>query len=185
MVGYGTVRKGSVTGALSVVKTSYLQRVKDYFVKDSIKVFPNPAKAGNQIRIEWKKAPEGEYVIDLYNLQGQLIKSSFARIENEMNPFTFPIPVITPGSYLLQMTNKKSGKKHTEKIIIQYAVILLGEFLLQIEKSITIFKPELLAKQSFLSHNTKSPRIAGGIFFVSLLNRIGIVQECDPSLRTG
>jgi len=50
---------------------------------------------------------------------------------------------------------------------------------LQIERSIIIFKPELLAKQSFLSHNTKSPRIAGGIFFVSLLSGIDIVQECD------
>jgi hypothetical protein len=41
------------------------------------------------------------------------------KIENEINSFPFQIPAITPGSYLLQMTNKKSGKKHTEKIIIQ------------------------------------------------------------------
>jgi hypothetical protein len=53
--------------------------------------------------------------------------------------------------------------------------------LLQIERSIIIFKPELLAKQSFLSHNTKNPRIAGGIFFVSLLSGIDIVQECDAT----
>src|SRR5688572_12065239 len=119
VVGYGTVRKGSVTGAMSVIKTSYLQRVKDCFVKDSIKIFPNPAKAGNQIKIEWRKSPAGEYVIDLYNLQGQVIKSSLAKIETEANSFTFQIPIIIPGSYLLQMTNKKSGKKHTEKIIVQ------------------------------------------------------------------
>jgi len=119
VVGYETVRKGYVTGAMSVVTISYLEKVKDYFAKDSIKVFPNPVKAGDQIKIEWRKAPTGEYKIDLYNLQGQLIKSSVAKIENEIKSFTFQIPEITPGSYLLQMTNKKSGKNHSEKIIIQ------------------------------------------------------------------
>ena len=96
-----------------------MEKVKSFFKSDSIKVFPNPAKAGNEIKIEWRKAEAGEYKIDLYSLQGQLIKSSFARTENEMNSFTFQIPAITPGSYLLRMTNKKSGKKHSEKIIIQ------------------------------------------------------------------
>ena len=119
---FGITCKRMVTSGYTTVWTerrSYLQKVKDYFVKDSIKVFPNPAKAGNQIRIEWIKSPIGEYAIDLYNLQGQLIKSSLAKIENEANSFIFQIPIITPGSYLLQMTNKKSGKKNTEKIIIQ------------------------------------------------------------------
>lgn len=119
VVGYGSVRKGYVTGAMWTIERTYLQKVRDYFINDSIKVFPNPAKTGNQIKIEWRKAPADEYKIDLYNLQGQLIKSSLARIENEVNVFAFQIPIITPGSYLLQMTNKKSGKKHAEKIIIQ------------------------------------------------------------------
>lgn len=86
---------------------------------DQFRVFPIPAKAGSQIKIEWRKAPKGEYAVDLYNLQGQLIKSSFTKIENEANVFAFQIPIITSGNYLLQMTNKKSGKKHSEKIIIQ------------------------------------------------------------------
>jgi TonB-dependent Receptor Plug Domain len=86
---------------------------------DQFRVFPIPAKTGNEIKIEWRKAPKGEYAIDLYNLQGQLIISSFTRIGNETNIFAFQIPIITPGNYLLQMTNKKSGKKHAEKIIIR------------------------------------------------------------------
>ena len=116
-------RKGRVTfGYTTTVRTeriSYLQKVKDYFVRDSVKIFPNPAKSESEIKIEWRKAPVGEYKIDLYNLQGQLIKSSLVRIENEINFIIFQIPAITPGSYLLRMTNKKSGNKHTEKIIIQ------------------------------------------------------------------
>jgi len=119
VVGYGSVRKGYVTGAMWKVERTYLQKVRDYFINDSIKVFPNPAKAGNQIKIEWRKAPAGEYKIDLFSLQGQLIKSSLAIIENEINSFTFQLPAITPCIYLLRMTNKKTGKKHSEKITIQ------------------------------------------------------------------
>jgi len=119
VVGYGLIRKGHVTGAMWKIERTFLQKVRGYFINDSIKVFPNPVKAGGQIKIEWRKAETGEYKIDLYSLQGQLIKSSLARSEKEINPFTFQLPVTSPGSYMLQMTNKKSGKKHTEKIIIQ------------------------------------------------------------------
>ena len=113
----GRVKLGGVVSYK--IEKPYIQRVKDYFLNDSITVFPNPAKAGAEIKIEWRKASAGEYHVGLYNLQGQLIKSSLAKIEKEINSFIFQIPAITPGSYLLRMTNKKSGKKHTEKIIIQ------------------------------------------------------------------
>jgi hypothetical protein len=100
-------------------RTTYLEKVKGFFKSDSIKIFPNPTKAGSEIKIEWRKAETGEYKIDLYSLEGQLIKSSLAKIENKINSFTFQIRTITPGSYLLLISNKKSGKKHSEKIIIQ------------------------------------------------------------------
>jgi hypothetical protein len=119
---YGVTRTGKMTfgsTSIRIERISYLQKAKDYFLGDSIKVFPNPVKAGGQIKIEWKKAETAEYKIDLYSLQGQLVKSSLARIENEINVFAFQIPIITPDSYVLQMTNKKSGKKHTEKIFVQ------------------------------------------------------------------
>ncbi len=112
------IRLGGARSIL-VTRITYLEKVKDFFIADSIKIFPNPAKAGSEIRIEWRKAGSGEYTIDLYNLQGQLIKSSLAKIERETNSFTFQIPVITPGSYVLHLINKKTGKKHAGKIIIQ------------------------------------------------------------------
>jgi len=116
-----TARKGRIIAGSTTVtreRKSYFQKVRDYFVSDSINIFPNPAKVGSEIKIEWRKAETGEYKIDLYSLQGQLIQSSFSKIQNEIYSFTFQIPAITPGSYLLRMTNKKSGKKHSEKIII-------------------------------------------------------------------
>jgi len=119
VIAMGYTRKGSVTGAMSVVKKSYRQRVKDYFVKDSVNIFPNPAKAGNEIKIEWKKADAGDHVIDLYNSQGLQIQSTATKIEAETTILSFRLPLITPGIYILRLTNKKTGKKHVEKIIIQ------------------------------------------------------------------
>ena len=115
---YGSVRKGGVMGGLTV-KRSYLQRVKEYFIKDSCTVFPNPAKTGDEIKIEWKKADAGDHSIELYNLQGQLIQSAPTKIENETMMINFRLPLISPGTYILRITNKKTGKKHVEKIIIR------------------------------------------------------------------
>lgn len=115
---YGSVKKGGVMGIM-VTRRSTLQKVKDYFVKDSFNVFPNPAKPGNEIKIEWNKAIAGEYIIDLFNLQGQLIQSTPSKIESGTTAFTIYLSLVTPGPYLMQLTNKKTGKKHAEKIIIQ------------------------------------------------------------------
>ncbi|HEV8270768.1 MAG TPA: carboxypeptidase-like regulatory domain-containing protein [Chitinophagaceae bacterium] len=116
---YVSVKGRLRMGAYCVRSTSFIQQVKYFFSKDSIKVYPNPAKTESEIKIGWRKIETGEYNIDLYNLQGQLIQSSLAKGDSETTVFAFHIPRITPGSYILCLTNKKSGKKHTDKIIIQ------------------------------------------------------------------
>jgi len=115
----GHIRLGGARMSGVRIKKNYLEKVKDFFTGDSIKVFPNPARAGGEIKIEWKRANTGDYIIDLYNLQGQLIQSSAVKIESETAVFAFHIPQVTPGSYFLRLSDKKTGKKHGEKIIIQ------------------------------------------------------------------
>ena len=106
-------------GAVSVkVERSYIQRVKDYFIRDSLNVYPNPVKAGNEIKIGWEKTDIADHSIDLYNLQGQLIRSVSTEI-GATTTINFRLPFVTPGTYMLRLTNKKTGKKYTEKIIIQ------------------------------------------------------------------
>ena len=114
----GNIRLG---GAMRIVRvrTSYVQQVKNYFVNDSITIFPNPAKAGSEIKIEWKKSEAGDLNIDLYDLLGQLIQSTSASIGSEKNVFSYNLPMVIPGTYMVRLTNKKTGKKHAERIIIQ------------------------------------------------------------------
>ena len=110
-----------------VVVVGYSQRKKkpvklfQRIFKDTsskfFKAYPNPVSAGSLMKLELNKA--GEYQADLINQNGQIIHSSTLVFETENNFNSFSIPMITTGVYFLRMTNKKTGKKHTEKIIIR------------------------------------------------------------------
>jgi len=116
----GYTRVGRITGSYTVIKKkTYLQKIKSFFAGDSISVYPNPARGGGEIKIELKKQEAGEYAIDLYDMQGQLVKSSAIKLNEHTNTFAFQIPSVAPGSYLLNITNKRLGKKLSEKIIIR------------------------------------------------------------------
>jgi hypothetical protein len=96
-----------------------LQRVFMDTTFKFFKVYPNPAVGGSSINIELKKAEPGEYNVDLVNMSGQVVYSGVQRFESKKETNSFKIPYTIAGSYLIQLTNKKSGKKNTEKIVIQ------------------------------------------------------------------
>ena len=83
------------------------------------KVYPNPVSVRGLLRLELNKAEAGEYQADLINQNGQIVHSVAIVFETENNFNSFSVPMITTGVYFLRMTNKKSGKKYSEKIIIQ------------------------------------------------------------------
>ena len=109
-------------GAICVTyfeKDTILTTIKNFFIKDPFKVYPNPAKSGSAIKIEIRNTGSGEMQIELFNLQGQLIGSSVINTYEKNSTITYQLPNIIAGSYLLRLKNKKSGKIQTEKIIIQ------------------------------------------------------------------
>ena len=109
-------------GGISVTyikEDSILTTIKSFFVKDSLKVYPNPARGGSVIKIEIKNVETGEMQIELLNLQGQLISSSLTNIFEKNSNITYQLPNILAGSYFIRITKRKSGKTQTEKIIIQ------------------------------------------------------------------
>ena len=83
------------------------------------KVYPNPVVGGALVNIELNKAAPGEYNIDLINVTGQVVYSVVQSFESKKEINSFKVPYTIAGSYLIQLTNKKSRKKHGEKIIIQ------------------------------------------------------------------
>ena len=96
-----------------------IQRIFQDTTFKFFKVYPNPVVAGASVNIELKQAEPGDYKIDLINMSGQIVYSGVQRFESKKELNSFNIPYTIAGGYLLQLTNKRSGKKQTEKMIIQ------------------------------------------------------------------
>jgi CarboxypepD_reg-like domain/Secretion system C-terminal sorting domain len=87
-----------------------------------LKVFPNPASAGNTVIIEARELPAGVYTIAFTNISGQVIFSAFKTIDTEGEqggqiPVT--IPAVKPGIYFIRATSRENGKVFAEKIVIE------------------------------------------------------------------
>ncbi|MBC7874761.1 MAG: carboxypeptidase-like regulatory domain-containing protein [Ferruginibacter sp.] len=84
-----------------------------------IKVYPNPVSSGTAINIGCEKLAEGYYTFQLVSQAGQQVSTNQIWIDKEARLMNLEIPVVTAGTYILTLTNKESGKKFTEKVVIQ------------------------------------------------------------------
>jgi len=86
---------------------------------NTFKLFPNPVAAGGTLNIEWKQQDEGYYNLEILSLAGQVIKQQTIWIDKEARLLSIDVPAANPGSYIIRISNKKTGKASSEKIIIQ------------------------------------------------------------------
>jgi hypothetical protein len=92
--------------------------IKDADTK-SFKIYPNPVLSGTSLNIEWKQTEEGYYSLQLLNQSGQVAHRQEIWIDAEARLLSIDVPFISAGSYFLVLTNKKTSKKFSEKIIVQ------------------------------------------------------------------
>ena len=92
--------------------------VQKIFNKESIKVYPNPARKNDIIHITIKDA--GEYALHLFDVQSKLlvVKAIVTNTNNQTTEFQLPSTAST-GTYFIRILNEKTQKQVTEKIIIQ------------------------------------------------------------------
>ncbi len=86
--------------------------------RSGFKVFPNPATPGGQLSIESKKLKPGTYSLGLLDQSGQSVHRQDILVE-EKTKLNIDLPQVATGSYFLVLTDKKTGKNFTEKIVIQ------------------------------------------------------------------
>jgi hypothetical protein len=118
--GWTTLSPNMVVGAMTVIHRSRIVRKKInpvYF--SSFKIYSNPVRANSPIFIKPEKTELGSYIIQLFSLSGQMIKQEIINIEKGMGATSFAIPAIMPGTYVVTLLNKKTGKKYSEKLIVQ------------------------------------------------------------------
>jgi hypothetical protein len=82
-------------------------------------VFPNPAPAGSVLNINWNKKKTGDYTAQLFSQSGNLIHTQDLHIDEKARVLNVQLPSVSAGSYFIKMTNKKTGKFVSEKIIIE------------------------------------------------------------------
>ncbi len=92
--------------------------VKD-IIPDALSIFPNPVSAGSGINLVWKHNEEGYYTVQLLNPAGQAVQQREIWIDADARLLNFEIPFVPAGSYFLVITNNKTGKRFTEKLIVQ------------------------------------------------------------------
>ena len=115
-----------VAGMVSVKRTKKIKKTiplltqtyKDTATK-FFKVYPNPVPAGSNISIEWKQTGEGYYSLQLFNQAGQSVHQQEIWIDAEARLLNIDFPAVAAGNYFLSFISKKTGRKCTEKIIIQ------------------------------------------------------------------
>jgi hypothetical protein len=76
-------------------------------------------RSGTTLNLRFKKQEEGYYTFQLLNLSGQLTYQQELWIDAEAMILNINVPAVAAGSYFLVLTSKKTGKKFSEKIIIQ------------------------------------------------------------------
>jgi hypothetical protein len=82
-------------------------------------IYPNPVSPGDAINLSFSKLEEGYYNLQLLSQSGQSIYHQEIWIDAEARLLSIDVPEVAAGNYLVVMVNKKTGKKFTEKIIIE------------------------------------------------------------------
>ncbi len=118
----GEAKGRVVSGAMSIITTrTFFDVIRDTIFSSTkfIKLYPNPVRKNSFVTIDIKNADDGNYSLQLISLSGQVVLNKEAGINNSETVAKLNIPAIPSGTYILQIANKQSGKKYTEKIIVE------------------------------------------------------------------
>lgn len=99
---------------------------KSYRLSDTVrslvnrfKLYPNPARSFSTIKIELPEGYDGEVVLRLLSISGQVLHTQKYQAPKGMNALNFPVPQVTPGTYLMQIGSVTKKEWVSEKIVIQ------------------------------------------------------------------
>ncbi len=87
--------------------------------ENTLLIYPNPVLSGTLLNLRIKNTDEGFYQLQLLNQTGQTIQQKEIWMDADTGLLSIDVPFVDAGSYFLVLTNKKTGKKLTGKIIIQ------------------------------------------------------------------
>lgn len=99
---------------IDTVKRSIINLIEER----EVTVYPNPVASGGIIHLRTKK--ESDYSVAVFSTEGKLLLTKEYRTLNKFYVADLVLPdILCPGIYYIQVTNKKTKKQSSEKIIVQ------------------------------------------------------------------
>lgn len=113
--------KGGVGGIIVKRTSTPLDTLTNWF-KNTIskfRLYPNPARTFSTIKIELPEGYDEQVVLRLLSISGQVLQTQKYQASKGVNVLSFPVPKVTPGTYLMQIGSITKKEWVAEKIVIQ------------------------------------------------------------------
>lgn len=117
-VGNLTIIKGETIVSVTEVNNK-LTETNTFMNEPQLQVYPNPAVAGSTIHLGFKNTEEDYYQLQIISASGQLVKQQEIWLDAEARLLNIELPSVMAGTYFIILANRKTGKKYSQKIIIQ------------------------------------------------------------------
>jgi hypothetical protein len=111
------VALGMVTRIRGCKPKGFISRIFSDSASHSFTVYPNPAKAGTTVTVQWNKAG-GDQLWQLMDASGKLVATGTQIVSAKSESFPVLLPNVSGGIYYFTLRSR-SGKVYTEKILIQ------------------------------------------------------------------
>lgn len=104
------------SSAILIFDSSMITFVAETVLRDTVRLFPNPARTGSTVYLETEHDIMNEISGRLFGMLGSVSEISFQKISSRLVSFTVP-ERFSPGMYLVEMT--EGGKKIMAKLLVE------------------------------------------------------------------
>ncbi len=81
-------------------------------------IYPNPLAKGNDLQIVLRNVSPGKYNVNVFNLQGILIKQTIVRYDGGNNTLAMPLGKnISSGMYIVELVSEKAKKERIKLVV--------------------------------------------------------------------
>jgi hypothetical protein len=115
VAGYTVAKKTEKKPILQPV----IDTIANVFIKDTVKIYPNPVHAGGMMNIDFDVKNAGEYNLTILNISGQIVMNKKIELNSKQQIEQIACDNrITPGIYVVQITGALGKKYYSNKIMV-------------------------------------------------------------------
>jgi len=122
LVAYNNLKRCDITmGLVGIMRSSTekLDIIQTPEKNSGLQVYPNPVGPGQPVTISFDQPEEGYYMVSFTSISGQTLSLKDIWIDSKARVLTIEPPRLQAGTYILTLVNKRTGKRVSEKVVIQ------------------------------------------------------------------